>query len=133
MSATRLATPLDLACAVRAKVFSNWETGLLRGIFHDVSDVCERIHGPPLVTDPPEESKAKMHAVNVLRRAIADEIGLKDTPEIADWERRDERKHEDVIVILDRAIARLEAGYYFWNKECRLVYRIGRETCNLSP
>jgi len=128
-----LAVPIELARAVRAKVFSKWETGLLRGVFHDVSDVSDALYGPPLTTDPPDECKAKMRAVNVVRRAIADEIGIEDTPDIASWERAEGRRHEDVIVALDRAIARLDAGYYVRNEKCRLVYRIGREPCSLLP
>jgi len=122
-----IANPLELARSVRARVFSKWTPGLCQGIFYDVSDTCCDMHGPPLVSDPPEEANAKMHAVNVVRRAIADELGVKDTPEISDWERDGKRKHEEVIVVLDRAIARLEAGHYFWDKNYRLVYRLGQE------
>lgn len=116
------ANPLDLARRVRVMAGNLWEPGMCGGVFWDVDDACDALWGPPLTTDPKEEGEAKVRAVNVVRRAIADEIGVRETTEISDWERDDKRTHEQVIQVLDRVVTRLEFGRYVRNDRHELVY-----------
>lgn len=132
-------TPLALAKRLRVLLAEpgSWKPGICGGLFYDAADESDRAWGPPLVSDPPAESKAKIVAVNHVRRAIADCAGVHvvqerrpylspgiGEPGIGEWEECEGRTHQDVLDLLERVEKRLEEGSYSWDSDCRLFYTL---------
>lgn len=106
---------LALLRFVRARVLKRLEPD---DLFWLVSATSDDAWGSPLVSDPPPESEAKMHAVSDARCAIRDAFGVVESYGLP----RD-LVYQAKLNGLDRAIVLLETGRYDYDEKWRRTWR----------